>query len=159
HLQRLASPGKQPTRRRPVAERGDYRQRRQAQESADVLGRADTVIEILEHRGETYAKAQRESKGQQYSLKAFWTNRHARRDGVIRDVDIVRGAGEDHVVLFRALQQAVQQSLICRDLLLDNVVIDRRFVLRSGSAALFFEGRAERAFALERLVIARLEHF
>jgi len=65
-------------------------------------------------------------------------------------MQIVRRAGENDVVFLGSLQQTIKQRFVGFGLLLNDVVIDRCLVLRSGCTALLFERSAERLLAVER---------
>ena len=72
-------------------------------------------------------------------------------------MQIVRCAGQHNVVLFRALQQAIQQPFVGINFLLDYFVVDRGLVLRTGSSPLLFERRSQRFLAVECFMVTRLE--
>ena len=72
-------------------------------------------------------------------------------------MQIVRRAGENDIVLFGSLQQTVKQPLVGIYFLLNDLVIDCRFVLRPRCTALLLEGRPRRLLTLKRLVITRLD--
>src|SRR6185503_9097924 len=81
-----------------VFQHRDGRECWQAQHVVDVFARADAVVEIFKFRRKTDTETERKQKREHNTLKAIWTNRHARRRGVVSHVQVVRSAGEDDVV-------------------------------------------------------------
>ena len=59
--------------------------------------------------------------------------------------------------LFRALQETVEEGFVCFDLLLNDAVINCRFVLRKSLRALLFEGLAQRLLAFECLLVSSVQ--
>src|SRR5216683_2912829 len=122
-----------------------------------VFGGSDAVVQVFQHCRQTDTKPEGESESQQDCLKAFRANRKRRNLGIVGHVNVVGSSGQDYVVFFGALQETVEQPLVRIYLLLDDVVIDRRFVLAQGSATLLVESGPQRFFPLECLMVAGLK--
>ncbi len=149
--------GKHTAATRATADRRNHRECGQVQRAFDFFSRVDRVVEIFEEEGQTDAEANRKEERSDDRARAIWTNRRVGRERVIDDRDIVRLACHDDVVLFRALEQSVQQRFIRFDLLLDDAVVNRGFILRKSLRALLLESLAQRLLALERLLITRVQ--
>src|SRR3569832_400286 len=122
------NPGKHASSR-SAADRRYNRERRQVQHALDLLSRVHRVVEIFEEERETKTETDREEERADDGACAIWTNRRVGRQRVINDRDVIWLTGEHDVVLFRALEQSIEQRLIRLDLLLNDAVVDRCFVL------------------------------
>ena len=113
----------------------------------------NAVIEIFEEQCETNSQCQRQHKGQHHGTHSRRAHRKVGRDCVINDRNIIGSSRQHHVVFFRALEQIIEQAFVCLDLLLEDAIVDRGFVLSDGLAFLLIERLAEGVFAGERLPI------
>ena len=150
--------GRQQTPARAAAtHRWNYRQRGQTQQSLDIVGRVDAVVEIFEKQRQPDSERQRQHQRQHHRTHSRRTDGAVRLNCIIDYRDIIRPACEYYIVLFRPLQQAVQQSLISVYFLLRDAIVDCGFVLGKGFRSLLIERLAQSLFARQGLSITCLK--
>src|SRR5687767_12032976 len=140
------------------SDRRNDSQRRQLQPTFNFFGRVHSIVEILEKQSEANSQTDREEESCEDGPRAIWSNRRIRRQRVIHNRNVVGLSGNYDVVLLRALKQTVEQRLIGFDLLLNDAVVDRCFILRQSFRSLLVERLAQRLLATQRLLVSGFEN-
>ena len=109
----------------------------------------NAVVEVFEKQREADSQCQRQHKGQHHRTHSRRADGKVGRDCVIDDGNVIGPSGQHHVVFFRALEQIIEQAFVRLDLLLEDAIVDRGFVLGDGFAFLLIERLAQRLFARE----------
>ena len=109
------------------------------QHALDLLSRVHRVVEIFEEERETKTETNREEKRCDDCACTVWTNGGVGRQSVINDRDVVWLTRQHDIVLFRTLEQTIEQRLVRLDLLLNDAVVNRCFVLRQCFRTLLFK--------------------
>ena len=109
----------------------------------------NAVIEIFEEQRQADSQCQRQHKGQHHGTHARWAHGKVGRDRVIDDRNVIGASGQHDVVLFRTLEEIIEQAFVRFDLLLKDAIVDCGFILSNGFAFLLIERLAQRLFAGE----------
>ena len=99
----------------------------------------DSVVQVFKKQRERGAECERQQKRKHHRAQARRPNRQVGNNRVIDHGNIVRTSRQHHIVLFGSLQQIVEQAFVCLDLLLQNSIVDGRFVLGYRLAFLLVE--------------------
>ena len=135
----FARHGRKQTAAGGATQRGNDGERRKAQKVFHVVRGPNGIVHVIEITRERYSEHHRKERCEQNSLPALRRYGTLRPRGVVDDVYVVGRARENYVVLLGPLQQAVKQSLVSFDFLLNDAVVNGRFILGQDFTALLIK--------------------
>src|SRR5437868_2631621 len=92
-------------------------ERRQAEMTADVVGRADRIVKIIQQKRKADTSSKGKEKRDQDVSTPLRADRRARRDGMVLDRDIIgTSAGQGQFLFFLPLRVCIQKVVIGFDL-------------------------------------------